>query len=193
MEEEMRGLEQQMHALSGEALEAAMERYSRLSHEFEEANGYAVRSEITGVIKGLGFSESDFDRPAGVLSGGEKTRVALGKLLLSRPDLILLDEPVQFLMRGDSGALITIQDNKAVPLRFEDIKDPATGKTKVRKVNINSVHYKIARGSMMRLEKEDLDDPGLANAYHMTQDEFRKRYAYLFEAPDQAPAKAAKK
>ena len=97
MEEEMRGLEQQMHALSGEALEAAMERYSRLSHDYEEANGYAVRSEIAGVIKGLGFNESDFDRPAGVLSGGEKTRVALGKLLLSRPDLILLDEPTNHL------------------------------------------------------------------------------------------------
>ena len=99
-------------------------------------------------------------------------------------------EAVQFLMRGESGALITIQDNKAVPLRFEDIKDPATGKTKVRKVNINSVHYKIARGSMMRLEKEDLEDPGLANAYHMTQAEFKKRYAYLFAAPEGEPAKA---
>ena len=87
---------------------------------------------------------------------------------------------VQFLMAGDSSALITIQDNKAVPLRFEDIKDPATGKTKVRKVNIDSVHYKIARGLMMRLEEGDLEDPGLANAYRMTQDEFKARYAYLF-------------
>ncbi len=97
MEAEMRRLEKEMHALSGEALEAAMERYSRLSHDFEAENGYAVRSEITGVIKGLGFSEADFERPAGVLSGGEKTRVALGKLLLSRPDLILLDEPTNHL------------------------------------------------------------------------------------------------
>ena len=91
---------------------------------------------------------------------------------------------VQFLMAGDSGALITIQDNKAIPMRFEDIKDPATGKTKVRKVNIESVHYKIARGLMMRLEEGDLDDPGLANAYRMTQEEFRNRYAYLFEKPE---------
>ena len=71
---------------------------------------------------------------------------------------------VRFLMRGDSGALISIQNNEAVPMRFEDIKDPATGKTRVRKVNIKSVQYRIARGSMMRMEKEDLDDPGLANA-----------------------------
>ena len=93
---------------------------------------------------------------------------------------------VQFLMSGDSGALISIQDNKAVPMRFEDIKDPATGKTMVRKVNINSVHYQIARGLMMRLEKGDLDDPGLANAYRMEPAEFKERYSYLF--PEEAPA-----
>ena len=90
-------------------------------------------------------------------------------------------EAVQFLMRGETGALITIQDNQAKPLFFDDIKDPETGKTMVRKVNIESVHYKIARGFMMRVEKEDLDDPGLANAYHMELQEFRDRYAYLFE------------
>lgn len=89
---------------------------------------------------------------------------------------------VKFLMSGDSGALITIQDNNAVPMRFEDIKDPATGKTKVRKVNIESIQYRIARGLMMRLEKEDLDDPGLANAYRMEPAEFKERYAYLFQA-----------
>ena len=88
---------------------------------------------------------------------------------------------VKFLMRGDSGALISIQNNEAVPMRFEDIKDPATGKTRVRKVNIKSVQYRIARGSMMRMEKEDLDDPGLANAYRMTPEDFKARYAYLFE------------
>lgn len=97
MEDELRELEQQMKHLTGEALDAAMERYSRLSHEFEAAGGYAARSEITGVIKGLGFSEDEYDKPAGVLSGGEKTRIALGKLLLSRPDLILLDEPTNHL------------------------------------------------------------------------------------------------
>lgn len=96
---------------------------------------------------------------------------------------------VKFLMSGDSGALITIQDNNAVPMRFEDIKDPATGKTKVRKVNICSIQYRIARGLMMRLEKEDLDDPGLANAYRMEPAEFKERYAYLFSPA--AIAKAA--
>lgn len=99
---------------------------------------------------------------------------------------------VRFLMRGDSGALISIQNNEAVPMRFEDIKDPATGKTRVRKVNIKSVQYRIARGSMMRMEKENLDDPGLANAYRMTPKEFKARYAYLFETGEEQPAPAAK-
>ena len=90
-------------------------------------------------------------------------------------------EAMQFLMRGESGALITIQDNKAVPLHFEDIRDPATGKTYVRKVNINSVHYRIARGFMTRLEKGDLDDAGVANAFHMPPEEFKNRYSYLFD------------
>ena len=88
---------------------------------------------------------------------------------------------VQFLRAGDSGAIITIQDNQAVPMRFDEIRDPETGKTKVRKVNIDSVHYQIARGFMMRLEKGDLDDPGLANAYRLTPEEFKERYGYLFE------------
>ena len=97
MEQELRSLEQQMARAEGEALSRLMEDYSRLSHRFEEAGGYAVRSEITGVLKGLGFSEDEFSKPCRVLSGGEKTRVALGKLLLTGPDLILLDEPTNHL------------------------------------------------------------------------------------------------
>ncbi|MDD6133778.1 MAG: diphosphate--fructose-6-phosphate 1-phosphotransferase [Selenomonadaceae bacterium] len=100
---------------------------------------------------------------------------------------------VKFLMAGDSGALITIQDNKAVPMRFEDIKDPATGKTMVRKVNIDSIQYRIARGLMMRLEREDLDDPGLANAYRMEPKKFKERYLYLFDDREEKAAGASKK
>ena len=90
-------------------------------------------------------------------------------------------EAMQFLFRGDSGALITIQDNEAVPMRFENIRDPETGKTFVRRVNINSVHYKIARGFMMRLERGDLEDRGLATAFKMEPEEFKNRYSYLFD------------
>ncbi len=97
LEQQLRVLEADMAGKDGEELRGLMEEYSRLSHRFEDEGGYALRSEITGVIKGLGFSEEDFGKPCRVLSGGEKTRVALGKLLLSRPDLILLDEPTNHL------------------------------------------------------------------------------------------------
>jgi len=97
MEEKMRSLELQMKSLSGEALEALMDQYHRISTAFEQKNGYSYRSEITGVLKGLGFSEDDFSKQVDTLSGGQKTRVALGKLLLSNPDIILLDEPTNHL------------------------------------------------------------------------------------------------
>ena len=77
-----------------------MDNYARLNHDFEQKNGYAWKSEITGVLKGLGFSEEDFEKHVNTLSGGQKTRVSLGKLLLSRPDIIMLDEPTK-LRAGD--------------------------------------------------------------------------------------------
>ena len=97
LETAIRATEQQMKDASGERLEQLMNRYSSLSHEYEQKNGYACRSEVTGVLKGLGFEEADFHRPAAELSGGQKTRVALGKLLLSRPDILILDEPTNHL------------------------------------------------------------------------------------------------
>lgn len=97
MEEQLRALEQQMKDASGERLEQLLSSYSRLNHTFELENGYAWQSEITGVLKGLGFAEEEFDKPVSALSGGQKTRVSLGKLLLSRPDIILLDEPTNHL------------------------------------------------------------------------------------------------
>ncbi len=96
-EEKIRSLEQQMPFASGEKLDRVMEAYASATERFEAAGGYALRSEITGVLKGLGFSEEDFSKPVSSLSGGQKTRVSLGKLLLSRPDIILLDEPTNHL------------------------------------------------------------------------------------------------
>ncbi len=97
MEERIRQLETEMKNVSGPQLEQMLETYTRLTHEFEQAGGYSYRSEITGVLKGLGFSEEDFFQEISTLSGGQKTRVSLGKLLLSRPDMILLDEPTNHL------------------------------------------------------------------------------------------------
>ena len=93
MEQQIRELEVNMQNASGEELEQMLSAYSRLSHTFELENGYAWKSELTGVLKGLGFTEEEFDKTVSTLSGGQKTRVSLGKLLLSRPDIILLDEP----------------------------------------------------------------------------------------------------
>ncbi|MEG7529977.1 MAG: ABC-F family ATP-binding cassette domain-containing protein, partial [Hungatella sp.] len=97
MEERIRSLELEMKHATGAALETMLQSYTRLNHEFELANGYAYQSEITGVLKGLGFSEEDFTKSIATLSGGQKTRVSLGKLLLSNPDIILLDEPTNHL------------------------------------------------------------------------------------------------
>ena len=97
MENRIRSLEHEMKDASGEKLEELMNTYTRLTHQFELENGYAYKSEITGVLKGLGFGEEDFDKQIETLSGGQKTRVALGKLLISKPDILLLDEPTNHL------------------------------------------------------------------------------------------------
>ncbi len=86
-----------MKHAKGEELEAMYASYDRLNHAFEQANGYALQSEVVGVLKGLGFNEDDFNKKVASLSGGQKTRVALGRLLLTRPDIILLDEPTNHL------------------------------------------------------------------------------------------------
>ncbi len=97
MEETIRSLEERMNHVSGSELDELMERYTTLTHQFEAKNGYAYKSELNGVLKGLGFAESDYDKSISTLSGGQKTRVALGKLLLMKPDLIILDEPTNHL------------------------------------------------------------------------------------------------
>ncbi len=123
LQEQIRQLEQDMKHLEGAELEEALERYTRMNHTFEMQDGYSFESQITGILKGLGFEESEFNRPVSELSGGQKTRVSLGRLLLSRPDIILLDEPTNHLdlnsiawlegyLRSYDGAVIIVSHDR---------------------------------------------------------------------------------
>lgn len=111
LSDKMRDLEAKMKQAEGAALEDVYEDYSRVTHEFELKNGYAYKSEITGILKGLGFDEEDFNRKVNTLSGGQKTRAYLARLLLSKPDIILLDEPTNHLDMKAIGWLETYLKN----------------------------------------------------------------------------------
>ena len=97
LESQIRTIEKELKTLSGDRLNERLDTYNRYMSRFEAENGYAYESEITGVLKGLGFNEEDFNKSTDTLSGGEKTRVSLGKLLLTKPDILLLDEPTNHL------------------------------------------------------------------------------------------------
>lgn len=123
LELKMRSVEMQMKSASEDTLKGLMDTYSALTHAFESSNGYAYKSELTGVLKGLGFAETEFARTVSTLSGGQKTRVALGKLLLLKPDLIILDEPTNHLdmssitwletyLKGYKGAVMIVSHDR---------------------------------------------------------------------------------
>lgn len=129
MEKQLRDMEEKMHVLSGSELDILMENYARLNHQFELENGYAYQSEISGVLKGLGFTEEDFGKQISTLSGGQKTRVALSKLLLKKPELIILDEPTNHLdlnaiawlenyLLNYKGAVLTVSHDRYFLDRF---------------------------------------------------------------------------
>ena len=129
MEKQLREMEEKMHTANGSELDSLMENYARLNHQFELENGYAYQSEIGGVLKGLGFAEEDFGKQISTLSGGQKTRVALSKLLLKKPELIILDEPTNHLdlnaiawlenyLLNYKGAVLTVSHDRYFLDRF---------------------------------------------------------------------------
>lgn len=156
MEERIRSLEQQMKDASGQELESMLSEYSRLNHQFELANGYAYQSEVTGVLKGLGFSEEEFDKKVTTLSGGQKTRVSLGKLLLSNPDIILLDEPTNhldmesiawlenYLLNYKGSVIIVAHDRYFLNRVVKKIVELEQGKAQVYLGNYNDYSQKRA-------------------------------------------------
>ena len=111
LEQRMSEVEIAMKQASGDELETILHTYARLRQSFEDQNGYAYRSEVTGVLKGLGFTEEDFSKQVSLLSGGQKTRVALGRLLLAKPDILLLDEPTNHLDMNSTAWLETFLMN----------------------------------------------------------------------------------
>ncbi len=176
IERQLRDMEMQMSRLSGEEYDALMSRYSQLSHEMEDMEGYSYESRLRGVIKGLGFSDEEKEQPIHELSGGQKTRVALGKLLLLQPDILLLDEPtnhldiesVQWLeeyLKGYKGALLIITHDRY-------FMDRVAGKIieiENRKATVyfgNYTHY---------AEKKAADRKALMHRYINQQKEIKKQ------------------
>lgn len=143
LEEKLHSMERKMSSLSDSEYSSFMEQYARLQHEFEESDGYSCKSRINGVLKGLGFTEEEYSQQVCTLSGGQKTRVFLGKLLLMKPDILLLDEPTNHLdidsiqwledfLKSYSGAcLIISHDRYFLDRTVSKIIDIENGKSSV--------------------------------------------------------------
>ncbi len=174
MENKLKEYEKQMSLVSGKDLSSLMETYTNLEHRFQLLNGYSYKSEIEGVIKGLGFTEDDFDKQVGNLSGGQKTRVALCKLLLEKPDIIMLDEPTNHLDLNSIKWLETylLNYNGAVLIIAHDRYFLDKIVTKVIEIENHKSHtYEGNYSDFAKKKKENRD--ALMNLYLKQQSEIK--------------------
>lgn len=172
LEHRIRRLELEMHGKEGTELEAVMESYSKSVHQFELQNGYAYKSEVAGVLKGLGFDESEFGKRMDTLSGGQKTRVALGRLLLSKPDIIMLDEPTNHLDMNSiawlENYLVNYDGSVIIVAHDRYFLDKVV--TKVIEVERGSVSVFSGNYSDYAAKKKQLMDAKLKEYYNQQRD-----------------------
>ena len=174
MEQKLMEYERLMSSVTGNELQKLIETYTSLEHKFQLLNGYSYKSEIEGVIKGLGFNEDDFNKEVGTLSGGQKTRVALCKLLLEKPDIIMLDEPTNHLdlnsikwletyLLNYSGAVLIIAHDRYFLDKIV---------TKVIEVENHKCHVYDGNYSAFAIKKKELRDAQM-NLYLKQQSEIK--------------------
>ncbi len=174
MEARLVDYENQMSHVEGDELSRLMETYTNLEHRFQLQNGYSYKSEIEGVIKGLGFTEEDFHKQVGTLSGGQKTRVALCKLLLEKPDIIMLDEPTNHLDLNSIKWLETylLNYNGAVLIIAHDRYFLDKIVTKIIEIENHKCHVYAGNYSAFAVKKKELREAQM-NLYLKQQSEIK--------------------
>ena len=180
MEKQIRMVEMELKHLTGTALEEKLSYYHRLTERFEQANGYAYQSELIGVLKGLGFKDEEFNKSINTLSGGQKTRVALGKLLLTKPDVLLLDEPTNHLDMNSIQWLETylMNYNGAVLIVSHDRYFLNRVVTKVVEIELGNITSFVGNYTAFAAKKEQLREARLKE-YFKQQQEIKHQEAVI--------------
>jgi ATP-binding cassette subfamily F protein 3 len=163
-----------------ERLSSLMKEYSNLSDQFSRNGGFEYRSKVKGVLRGLGFTEEQFDLKVEILSGGQKTRLALAKLLLDEPDILILDEPTNHL---DIEAIEWLEGflknfSKAVLIVSHDryFLDSVTFKT----LELEGSNSKLYNGNYTKyVEQKAVDREILQKHYEIQQQEIARMEAFI--------------